>query len=148
MARTLAFKLPETTQWSAHLIPLESIPDDVKAEVEEAYTAIKANPAGRISAEFDTVEELNLYTRQVTSYCAQHDPVWRFRKSPTKGLSKTQMDFKITDPLTKNEETTAEIREVTDAVKEANGAVLDPATKDAVAEAMTPARKNRAKSAA
>lgn len=105
--------VPSTSNGLGGLLPLDQIPDDIKAEVEEIYAGLKTNPNGRMRVEFDTKGELAQYVLQVTSYCKQRtDPQtgevveYRFRKSPTKGLKDTQMDFRVTDPKTDEEETT------------------------------------------
>lgn len=98
-------------------LSIEDIPEDVRKDVEEVYTTLKTNP-GRMRAEFATLAELNTYIAQVTAYCALRPAgEIRFRKSPTRGLKPTQMDFRITDKLTPNEQTTEEIQQATEAVK-------------------------------
>lgn len=114
MARSLAF-VPTATPGVSALVALDDIPQDVKDEVEEVYRNLKANPNGRIRAEFDDASELRMYVTHVTSYCEQRQvngeaaPL-RFRKSPTKNLPANKMDFRITDPKTENEQITEDIR--------------------------------------
>ena len=156
MARKLTLLMPQKPQYNPTVIAAEEIPDDVKSDVDDAYGAWKVNPDARIRAEFDTPQEMALFVRQVQSYVAQHEPVWRYRKCPTKNLTDVQMDFKITDPLTKNETVTAEIRQATTAANAANatdtppvatpaGSVLGAETKSAVEEALPGQRKGRSK---
>ena len=98
---------------------LEDIPEEVRNDVEEVYAALKTNP-GRMRVAFDTVAELNTYITQINAYCALRPAgEIRFRKSPSRGLSASAMDFRITDVATANEQTTAGIREATEKVAEA-----------------------------
>lgn len=101
MARKSVF-VPASANGSNATLPLDAIPDDVKAEMEEAYTTIKANPGGRIRVEFDNKTELALFHTQGASYCAHRvvdgkPAPLRFRKSPTKNLPDTVMDYRVTD---------------------------------------------------
>jgi len=102
MARKVSYVPTAGDNGSVATIPAAEIPQDVIDEVEEIYGALKANPNGRMRAEFDTKEELNQYMTQVVSYCRQRTingapaPL-RFRKSPTKGLPETTMDYRIGD---------------------------------------------------
>lgn len=103
------------------LLPLDSIPDEIKKEVEEIYETLQTHD-GRMFVDFDTVAELEEYVLQVTSYCTNRmvdgkpAPI-RFRKSPAKGQPKTAMQYRITDLAEPNG--TEEIREAVEAVKEA-----------------------------
>lgn len=105
-APTLKF-IPATTASGSTLLNLADIPQDVKDQTEEVYEALKTN-AGRMLVTFETEAELNLYIRQVTSYCAQRmvdgkpAPI-HFRKSPTRNQPKNEAHFRITDVPTKNE---------------------------------------------
>lgn len=100
-------------------IELKDIPQEVRDEVEETYTLMKTHP-GRMHAEFDSLAELNAYVAQVRAYCDQRpDGPIRFRKSPSRGLPPTQMDFRIMELQTEDEKTTEEIRDAVDAVKAA-----------------------------
>jgi len=104
MARKVSYVPTAPDRGSVATIPAAEIPADVIQEVEEVYAALKANPNGRMRAEFDSKEELHQYMTQVTSYCRQRtvDGVaapLRFRKSPTKNLPETTMDYRIGDPL-------------------------------------------------
>lgn len=113
MAHKVSYIPTAADNGSGPLLPLSAIPADVIAEVEEVYTALKANPNGRMRAEFDTKAELGAYMTQVSSYCRQRtidgiDAPLRFRKSPTKNLPETTMDYRISDPLPEKEETPAE----------------------------------------
>jgi hypothetical protein len=104
MPRKISYVPTAPDRGSVATIPAAEIPVDVIAEVEEVYAALKANPNGRMRAEFDTKAELNTYMTQVMSYCRQRQvngelaPL-RFRKSPTKNLPETTMDYRIGDPL-------------------------------------------------
>lgn len=99
MARKLTF-IPNLA--GGTLIPMEDIPEDVQQETEEAYEAIRSKD-GRIRVEFDTKEEADLYCRQVASYCAQRaNGKLRFRRSPTRNLPETTVDFRITSDAEAN----------------------------------------------
>lgn len=98
MARKLAF-IASTT--SGNVIALDDIPQDVRDEMDDAYKTI-AKSDGRIRAEFDTEEEALLYCKQAASYCGQHSPVWKFRRSPTRNLPPTTVDFRVTADLAEN----------------------------------------------
>lgn len=131
-------------------IPVDEIPEDVKAECEEAYKNLKENPGGRFRAEFDEVKEVAIFVGQATAYCNQRTvngvaaPI-RFRKSPTKkgSLKDTQLDYRVTDLLTPAEKTTEEIR---DAAAAANAAAAATPTAPAATPAKV-AKKTAAKAA-
>lgn len=131
MARSIAF-VPTTSSSVTALVALEDIPQDVREEVEQAYTALKSGAVGRFRAKFDSPEELRVYVTQVTSYCEQRpEGAIRFRKSPSKGLPPNVMDFRITDLLTPNEVITQDIREATATANAASGAVPSETAKPA-----------------
>jgi hypothetical protein len=125
--------IPTTSNKSGPtLLTMDDVPQSVRDEVEEVYTVLKANP-GRMRAAFDTLAEMNTYIAQVKAYCDLRPAgAIRFRKSPTKGLKPTEMEFRITDLQTENEKTVADINDAVDAVKDAAKA---PAVK------ATPAKK-------
>lgn len=110
--------IPQTG--AASTVQLKDIPEDVKTNVEETYELLKTSP-GRVHAEFPSLGELNAYVALVKAYCALREvdgkpaPI-RYRKSTTKGLPPTQLDFRITDLLTDNEQTTEDIRDGVKAV--------------------------------
>ncbi len=96
MARALQFIANTTGPQDS--IPLDSIPQEVKDEVEQVYENLKAHPSGRIRATFDNRAELLQYVAQATSYCNQRPSgAIRFRRSPTKNLTDNIMDFRISD---------------------------------------------------
>lgn len=136
MARTLTFVPSQTAPTGSKQIGLDSIPEEVKQEVEDTYKVLKDNPSGRMRVTFDSRTELLQYTAQVTSYCAQRPaeiggPL-RFRKSPTKGLDKnTVMDFRITDPVDNG----------TEAINEAVAEVKAEAAATPEAKKATPRKK-------
>lgn len=100
--------IPTQSNAAGGTLDIDEIPQEVKDEVEEIYAGLKANPAGRMRIEFDTVGELVLYANQVQSYCSQRPTgAIRFRRSPTKNLPDTAMDFRISDLLPEKEETPA-----------------------------------------
>lgn len=95
---------------------LDDIPQEIRTDVEEVYTALKTNP-GRMRVNFDTIAELNQYIAQVTAYCnLRPEGKLRFRKSPTRNLPATTMDFRITD-VPPDEAVTDGIRQDVEAVK-------------------------------
>lgn len=97
---------------------LEDIPEEVRKDVEEVYAALKTSP-GRMRVSFETLADLNLYVTQVTAYCNLRPAgKIRFRKSPTRNLPATTMDFRITD-VPADEAVTEGIRESVEAVKTA-----------------------------
>jgi len=98
MARKLAF-IQSTT--AGNVIALDEIPQDVKDEIDATYASI-AKSDGRIRAEFDDEAEALLYCKQAASYCAQHRPVWKFRRSPTRNLPPTTVDFRVTADVAEN----------------------------------------------
>lgn len=131
MARKVSYVPTAPDRGSVATIPVAEIPDEIKAEVEEVYAALKANPNGRMRAAFDTKQEMLEYQTQVTSYCRQRTvdgaaaPL-RFRKSPTKNLPETTMDYRISDPLPDNG--TDAIRATVDAAHAAATPADAPAT--------------------
>lgn len=141
MARKIVY-VPNNTP-TPFVIDVDDIPEDVKADVEEAYKNLKTNPSGRFRVDFDAKEEIAIFVGQAIAYCEQRTvngvaaPI-RFRKSPTrKGtLTETQLDFRVTDLLTPTEKTTEEVRSATAAANAASGAVpaAAPATPAKVAK--------------
>lgn len=113
-------------------VPLDQIPDDIKAQVEEVYEALKTN-AGRMYVKFNTDQELNTYIAQVKSYCGLRPAgTIHFRKSPTRNQPKNEMHFRITDVPEQNAKDNAEINTAVDNVKAAAKAVksaVKPAAK-------------------
>jgi hypothetical protein len=109
MARMQMTFVPSTSG-TGH-VPLESIPEDVKADVEEAYGVLRENE-GRIHVVFDTETEANLWARQAASYAAQRpNGALKFRRSPTKGLPKNEIDFRVYADLEANGEAKAKTGE-------------------------------------
>lgn len=99
MARKTTF-IPSNV--AGQLIPMEQIPEDVIADVEEAFKLLSQTD-GRIRVEFDTKEEKALFSQQAASYCAQRpDGKLKFRWSPSKGLPETAGDFRVTRDLPAN----------------------------------------------
>ncbi len=133
MARKVSYIPTAADKGSVAIIPASEIPQEVIAEVEEIYAALKANPNGRMRAEFDTKAELTTYMTQLVSYCNQRQvngvpsPL-RFRKSPTKGLAETVMDYRISDPLPEKPEPGE------------NGAAATPPATEPAAPATPPAK--------
>jgi len=128
MGRKIAF-VPTAAPGVPALVNIDDIPQNVKDEVEEIYAALKANPNGRMRAEFDNTAELRVYVAQVTSYCEQRPAgAIRFRKSPIKKLPDHIMEFRITDLKTPNEEITEDIRTATAAVNAPAPTVAKKAT--------------------
>lgn len=100
MARTMhpTFIPTATASGGTAYLALENIPQEIQDEVEATYAGLKENPNGRMRVAFDTAEELAEFVNQVISYCAQRPAgAIRFRKSPTRGLPATMMDYRISD---------------------------------------------------
>lgn len=87
-----------------NILPLEAVPDEVRVQVEEVYEALRTAPIdGRMRATFDTEAEANEWSRQAASYCAQRpEGVLKYRRSPTRDLPKTVIDFRISADLPAN----------------------------------------------
>lgn len=99
MARKATF-IPNVT--TSAFIPLADIPEEVKSEMEEYYEACRKQD-GRIRIEFDTVDELKTYFRQMASYAAQRPKgALRVRKSPTRNLPDNVADFRVTLDVAEN----------------------------------------------
>jgi hypothetical protein len=105
MARTFAIVQNAP---SNGLIPLDMIPDDVKADVENAWTELsKTN--GRMHVTFDSPDEAKTWLRQAASYCGQRpNEILKFRVSPTRNLPENEKDFRITRNLPDNGKENAE----------------------------------------
>lgn len=109
MPRKSSDAIPDTT--GNVLTPLDSIPDDVKAYVEEVYAKQQKTP-GRERAVYDTADELKAEFKLMADYVAQRPAgILRIRKSPTrtKDLPKDLqpiedrvMDFRINADLEAN----------------------------------------------
>jgi len=134
--------IPNTPAKGSAGLALEDIPDEVRKDAEEVYETLKTNP-GRMRVEFATLAELNTYITQLTAYCKLRPagPI-RFRKSPTRDLPPTAMDFRITDLATPNEQVTEEIRQAT-AAANATTVGLSDAAKAEAAKALPGKATNR-----
>ena len=110
--------IPTQSGATSTTLSLEDIPQEVRDNAEEVYLALKSN-VGRMRVQFETIAELKAYEVQMKVYCKlRPGGEIRFRKSPTKDLPKTAMDFRITD-VTAGEAATEEIRDAADEVKTA-----------------------------
>jgi hypothetical protein len=80
-------------------LALDEIPQDVRDEVEEVYAFLKANPNGRMrTPEFPSKQAALAWQAMAVAYCKVRPAgEIRFRKSPTRGLKDTVIDFRITD---------------------------------------------------
>jgi hypothetical protein len=100
MPRKTSTLIPDVT--GPQLTPLDAIPQDVKNYVEEVYERQRKTP-GRERAEYDTVDELKNEFKLMADYVAQRPKgVLRIRKSPTRDLPETTMDFRITADIEAN----------------------------------------------
>lgn len=129
------------------LTPLNAIPAEVIAEVEEIFSALSENPNGRMRVEYDKPEEVEAFANLVDSYCQQRPvekggPI-RFRRSPVKGAPKTQMDFRITRIPTPEEEAAnkAAKEAVAAAQAAANGSTATPQESPSPAKKAAPAKR-------
>jgi hypothetical protein len=97
MPRKTSTPVPDTS--GTILVPLESIPQDVKNYVEEVYKRQLVTP-GRERAEYDTEAEMNTEWKFMTDYAAQRPQglggVLKIRRSPTRDLPVNVMDFRVT----------------------------------------------------
>lgn len=112
--------IPQATSKSSgpRILSLDEIPDEVKKDAEEVYEALKTN-TGRMSASFGSVVELNTYVAQMKAYCDQRpNGAIKFRRSPTRNLPATTMEFRITD-IPEGEQATDGIRDAVESVKDA-----------------------------
>lgn len=137
MARTLTLMAASGTGKAQ--MGLDTIPDEVKAEVENIYVMLLTNPKQRIRATFDTDAEMKLYWAQVQSYCTLREDVdppekapagWvsgelRARKSPARDIPELTMDFRVTNPLDQSD--TEAINAAVEAVKVAAAVPASPA---------------------
>lgn len=91
--------IPNTAKTSVAVIDLDHIPEEVKQDAEEAYTALKGNPNGRLQLEFDTEAEALEWCAQMRSFCEQREPALRFRRSPLRGAAKApgRVQYRVTD---------------------------------------------------
>jgi hypothetical protein len=87
------------------LIPLESIPDDVKAFVEEVW-AKQRKTKSRERVVYDSDQERETEYKQITSYVAQRPAklggVLAVRRSPSKDLPDHGMDLRFKADLPAN----------------------------------------------
>lgn len=99
MARKSEF-VPDTT--GPVRTPLEEIPQDVKQYVEEVYTRQRKVP-GRERASYDTVKELDTEWKQMVDYAAQRPQgILKIRRSPTRNLPETTMEFRVSADVEAN----------------------------------------------
>jgi len=106
MPRKTSTAIPDTT--GPQLTPLDAIPDDVKAYVEEVYEKQRKTP-GRERAEYDNEKELKEEFKLMADYVAQRPAgILRIRKSPTREMAPgvkmpdNVMDFRITADIEAN----------------------------------------------
>jgi hypothetical protein len=87
------------------LIPLESIPDDVKTFVEEVW-AKQRKTRSRERVTYDNDAERDTEFKQITSYVAQRPAklggVLAVRRSPSKDLPAHTMDIRFSADLPAN----------------------------------------------
>lgn len=144
MARKIEF-VPTATP-TKFVASLDSVPQDVRDEVEQIYAGMKANPRGRMRAEFDSKEEREQYMGQVKTYCELRPAgAIRLRRSPTKGLPETVAEFRITDFETEAEKEAREIREAAAKAAKAAKAAEAPATPAVEIPAPKPSPKAKGK---
>lgn len=99
MARKSEF-VPDTT--GPQRTPLDEIPNNVKKYVEDVYAKQRKTP-GRERASYDTEAELNAEWKQMVDYAAQRPQgVLRVRRSPTRNLPATTMEFRVTADVEAN----------------------------------------------
>lgn len=100
MPRKSSVAIPDTN--GPVLTPLDAIPDELKAYVEEVYEKQRKTP-GRERAEYDNEKELKEEFKLMADYVAQRPAgVLRIRKSPTREMPDNVMDFRITADLESN----------------------------------------------
>lgn len=87
------------------LIPLDAIPEDVKAFVEEVWARQRKTP-GRERVTYDTDQERDTEFKQMVSYVAQRPAklggVLAVRRSPSKDLPAHTMDIRFSADLPAN----------------------------------------------
>lgn len=99
MARKMVF-IQDTT--GPQRTNLDDIPQEVKEFVEECFTKQSRTP-GRTQVAYDTKEELENEFKLMADYCAQRKQgILRIRKSPTRKLAETVMEFRITRAIEEN----------------------------------------------
>jgi len=90
---------------------LESIPQEIRDEVEQIYAALKLAD-GRFTVEYDTEQEVAEYEKMVKAYCkVRPGGEIRYRRSPAKGLPKTTIQFRIVDIPAEKEAATQAIQD-------------------------------------
>lgn len=100
MPRKTSVAIPDTS--GPVLTPLNAIPNDIKAYVEDVYKRQQTTP-GRERAEYDTEDELKKEFKLMADYVAQRPAgILRIRKSPTRDQANNVMDFRITANLEEN----------------------------------------------
>jgi hypothetical protein len=138
-------------------LKVDAIPLEIRMEAEEVYAALKTAGSGRMRVTFENETEVKEYAALMKAYCAarpasveavraqfsatDHAEViagittggpLRFRATPTKGLDKNTMDFRIVDIPAEGDPTG------TDAINAAMDKVKEAAKDDAPAEAPAP----------
>lgn len=115
MPRKTSTAIPDVT--GPQVTALEDIPDDIKAYVEDVYERQRKNP-GRERAEYDTVDELKREFKLMADYAAQRQvngkaAALKIRRSPTRDLADTVMDFRVTADLPENGQKNAQKEKAT-----------------------------------
>jgi hypothetical protein len=83
-------------------LPLDAIPDDVKAFVEEVYKRQQKAP-GRERVVYDSDQERDTEFKQIADYVSQRPAgVLKVRRSPSKDLPPHAMDLRFTADLEAN----------------------------------------------
>lgn len=122
-APQLTFIPSQQSNGGGSLIPMDEIPQDVKVQAEEIFTALQQH-SGSMEAHFPTVQELLTYEKQLRSYGEQRmvdgkpAPIF-YRRSPWKDRPETAIRFRITDTPQKNKATADGINAAVDKVKAA-----------------------------
>lgn len=100
MPRKTSTPIPDTT--GPQRTPLDAIPDELKAYLEDVYKRQVKTP-GRERAEYDTEDELKAEFKLMADYLAQRPAgALRIRKSPTRDQADNVMDFRITADIEAN----------------------------------------------
>lgn len=92
-----------TVRPSASASTVVEVPAKVKAEVEETYKQLRANPGTEAHLAFADQDERLLWTKQARAYCSTREAgALRFRQLPSKNLPDNEMRVAITADLEVN----------------------------------------------
>jgi hypothetical protein len=105
-------------------VSVTEVPDDVAADLLEAYTALASLPVNRqVTVDFDTIPEAKLFARQGRAWAESQETPLKFERKGDPVTKPTRVSFRIYVPTVRgplSDETKAKRK----AAREANRAAI------------------------